>query len=310
MPSENKVSLSGLLLLFLGTTFTGAILSFAYLWLNEISPFIYLCIIAAVALGSAVGFVSALIIKLFKINNTSAPALPALCAVILGCLVFSYFKWALYVARDSSNEISYNYINWYMICYADDFLDAEGNLYSVSELNKIITDMRNMTAYEYIKAYGQEELWALGTWENEELQVLSEYTFYDYMEHNLYLSNGSVSDAVNAVIDEYNYSWFTYYSYLSEHGTFPTAVYYMSNPGALIDTIVKINSEGRWSIENNPTGLSDRENNNINIHGIALWIIWIAEFFIICIFAVITAFKGIKALNPPADLSDNVQINH
>ncbi|MDR2531371.1 MAG: DUF2157 domain-containing protein [Oscillospiraceae bacterium] len=292
MNSESKVNPIGLLFLFAGTALAGSVLSFFYLWVNRVIPFIYLCVLAAVALGAVMGLVSAMIIKLFKIKTLAL----AITAVILGCLVFTCFKWALYVATDASSDISESYTEWYFFAFEDDFLNSERVLYSDSELREIITDMREMSAYEYIITYGQEELWELSLWDKEDLQILKDYTFYEYMGYYEYLSYGSVSDAVRVIIDEYNLSWFSYYNHLLKYQDYPTAIYYLTNPAQLINTIVRINNEGRWSYS--ASSFPSENSTSTNIRGIILWLIWLVEFFIICGFAVIAIPKAIRNLEP------------
>jgi hypothetical protein len=281
--AETRTSPVAYIFLFLATTITGSLLSFLYLWFIQLYIDDFLNVFSAVGVGVAMGFVSSLVIKLFKIKSLA----PALLAVVIGCLVFTNFKWALYVARDSSNEFSTSYIGWYFVNYADDFLDEGGNLLSDAELEKIVTDMRAMSAFEYKIAYEQEELWGLEFWSAEDLQFLKSITFYDYMEHPQYLSNGTVPQVVQAIKDEYSYSWFLYYRYIAEHGDFPTAIYYMTNPGELFEVISRINSEGRWAY-----------NDNV-VEGTLLRIVWLIEGLLICIFAVIAVPKAIKALNAP-----------
>jgi len=288
MSTERKVSPIGLLFLFVGTAVTGAILSFIYLWVNRMSlPIDWLYVLAAVGVGALMGLVSRMIIRLFKIKALA----PALIAVIIACLGFTYFKWALFVATDSSSDFSVNYTYWYAICFDEDFTDDNGVLYSSAKLTDIVTDMKNMSAYDYLIAYGQDDLWELKTWPKEELQVLMNESFFSYMEHDLYLSSGSVRDVVQVIQEEYNYSYYDYYVYLLEHGGFPTASYYMMNPGVLFDTIVKINAEGRWSY------------GETAVYGALLWIVWVIEFFVICIFAIIAVPKAIKSLEPPQAVS-------
>ncbi|MCL2018682.1 MAG: hypothetical protein FWG70_02890 [Oscillospiraceae bacterium] len=285
MESNKKLNPAGLLFLLIGTAVTGSIISFVYLLINRYSPYIQLCVLSAAFFGILVGVVVKLIIKLFKIKSVA----PAVLAVILGCFGFSYFKWALYVATDASSEFSESYIYWYAHYFVDDFLDEDGNLYSDSELQDIITDMREMSAYDYIIAYGQEDLWDLKSWADEDLQVLKNESFYSYCGHDIYLSSGSIPAAAGTVKDEYGYSWYNYYLYFNEHYDYPTATYYMANPGELFDTIVKINAEGRW-------GFTDADS---NVNGLFLWVLWAAEFIIICFIAVVMVPAGIKALEPP-----------
>ena len=99
---SKKINIVGLILLFAGTVVAGCILSLIYLRLNPIiSGFeVKLGILLAVAFGMGAGVVSAQMIKHFKVHN---PKL-AMAAVILGCLIFSYFKWAVYVSGDQMEQ--------------------------------------------------------------------------------------------------------------------------------------------------------------------------------------------------------------
>jgi hypothetical protein len=93
--------------------------------------------------------------------------------------------------------------------------------------------------------------------------------------------------AVDYLNDYLRSSGYAYIEYFVEHGETPTVAYYAIRPAKLFDIITRINTEGRWTYDDN------------NVTGVLLWIVWIAEFFIICGYAVVAAPKAINKLNNP-----------
>jgi hypothetical protein len=293
MNQENKVSFPAYLFLFLTTAIAGAVLSFIYLWINRVSTSVYFCIIAAVALGLGIGFCTRLIITFFKMNKIT----PVVIIVVIACLGFTYFKWALYLATEAGSENCLSYATWYNFYFADDFLDEDKNLLSDAELTKIITDMREMTAYDYINAYGQRELWGLDEWDNDDLKILKENSFYEHMEHHEFLSSGSVYEAVAAIKNEYEYSFFIHYLNFSEFGEPPTVIKYMSNPADMFEVIKRIGAEGRWAY-----------NDNL-INGASLWVVWLIEFIILMFIPMAIAIGAVQLLGKEEEYPQIMNIN-
>jgi hypothetical protein len=294
MSSEKKTSPVAYVFLFLGTAITGSVLSFVYLWINslKILPIDWLYVLLAVAIGAAMGFVSTKIVKLFKITSL----LPAVAMVVLGCLVFTYFKWSLYVATDARNELSdftgedvYYTALWFDIL-RNDFADENGVPYG--NIDEIIRDMQEFSAYDY-GILENDSFWNyVGITPDEltrfDLRDLQTTAYYELLGYDY--DFGTIPRiAANTINEILNSSGYKYIRYSFEHGETPTVVYYTTNPAALVDTIIRINSEGRWTWD------------DLEVTGGLLWFVWIVEFLIICGYAVIAAPKAIKALNAPPE---------
>ncbi len=89
---SNKFNITGFLLIILAVAGAGCLLSALYLKINQINPIVYLTILLTCGFGALLGLISNLIIHKFKIRNAGM----ALLAVLIGALIFTYFKWALY----------------------------------------------------------------------------------------------------------------------------------------------------------------------------------------------------------------------
>ncbi|MDR2560050.1 MAG: hypothetical protein LBC86_11005 [Oscillospiraceae bacterium] len=293
MSSEKKASPVAYVLLFLGTAVTGAVLSFIYLWINglKILPIDWLYVLLAVAVGAVMGFVSTKIVKLFKIKSL----VPAVAVVVLGCLAFTYFKWALYVATDARNELGglneeekYIYTIWFEIL-SNEFTNEEGIIYS--NLEEIIEDMQNFSAYDYGILDNDFIWWLWGedpaAFNSREIRYLQGISYYEMMEFDVDFGT-SPRIAANEIREIIGSSGFVYIRHYSEHNETPTVIHYATRPAELIDAIIRINGEGRWTWDDN------------QVTGVLLWLVWFAEFLIICGYAVIAAPKAIiKSLNEP-----------
>jgi hypothetical protein len=313
--SENKTSPVAYFFLFLGTAITGSALSFIYLWINRVVPIIYLCILAAVVLGAMMGFVSAKVIQLFKVKSVA----PAIAAVVLGCLVFTYFKWALYVSIDARSELNeldseglFISAIWFEIMH-DEFTDENGVPYSGSEIEQILRNMQETSAYDYGILENELAFWWVYVGEVEfdqvtaaeerELRYISYYDAlgFDYLGTNLRIAADIISDTLAG-------TWVKYINYYVLHGESPTVLYYVTQPVELVDTIIRINSEGRWTYS---ADTFPRDNSRSHlVRGVVLWLVWLAEFVVICGYAVVAAPKAIKKLNEPeVEVPVSYQVN-
>jgi hypothetical protein len=289
MSTDKKVSPVAYIFLFLGTAITGSALSFIYLWINglKILPIDWLYVLMAVAVGAAMGFVSTQVIKLFKIKSV----IPAVAMVVLGCLVFTYFKWALYVAQDADKSFSYvdeeglySSVLFYRIIN-NEFTDANNVPY---DLEATISDMQQFTAYEYgiLENTYYWGLWGINpaVFDRRDIRHFQGISYYEALLLNEEFGNAPRTAAM-ALQQYFDSTEYAYVGYFYEHESYPTAVYYMQSPAVLIDTIIRINGEGRWTLD-------DRQ-----VTGIMLWLVWLAEFIIICGYAVIAAPKAINKLD-------------
>jgi hypothetical protein len=100
---SNKFSILSFLGLFLGSALAGIILSIPYLWGVRMIPYTKITILLAVLLGGVLGWIGNLLIGAFKVRNRPL----AILAVLLGILVYTYFKWSSYVSFQYSESSSY-----------------------------------------------------------------------------------------------------------------------------------------------------------------------------------------------------------
>lgn len=96
---SNKFNIAGFLLIILAVAGAGCLLSVIYLKINQINPIVYLTILLTCGFGALIGLIANLIIKKFKIRNPGM----AILAVLIGALLFTYFKWALYISWDNQD---------------------------------------------------------------------------------------------------------------------------------------------------------------------------------------------------------------
>ena len=99
---SGKFSPAGAVLMVLATAVCGGALFWLYLLFEGWCTIIYLNVFAAVAVSFALGFVGGKIVKAFKMRNT---VVAVACAVV-GFLLATYFKWALYDYNDLKKTIS------------------------------------------------------------------------------------------------------------------------------------------------------------------------------------------------------------
>ncbi len=276
---EKKSNLLGFVMLILAVTVAGCAVSALYLWINSILPLIYFCVAAAVLFGIGMGFLVGFIIDKFKITSKAI----AVVGVVIGCLLFTYFKWGLYDAWDYEAYLydwmkDYNAYEYYG--FEDDFgeLTNENITYAIEE-------MQSMSCYDY---YGGDENYDLISeyFTADEIETLKSMTYYEFCGYDSLLG-GTAEHAIRSLqraklmsLYEYDYE---YLGDVKEGGLFQV----LTNPKLLWEDIVLINEEGRWSITSNSSSSSSTEPATVN--GVILMIVWIAELLIICIIPIAAA---------------------
>lgn len=116
--SSGQVSVSGAIFLFLGTFLAGMILAIPYLFIVEICPIAYACILLTLGYGYVIGLLCKVIIERTKMRN----ALVTIISVSLGTIAFTYFKWIFYVCR----KLTESYVTGVNELIADPSLLWEG----------------------------------------------------------------------------------------------------------------------------------------------------------------------------------------
>ena len=148
---SNKFNFAGLLLIILGVAGAGCLVSLVYLKINKINPIVYLTILLTVGFGAIIGVVANFVIKKFKIRNAGM----AMLAVLIGALIFTYFKWATYVYWDNQEILhdgkeDYNLTEEYMISELPYLGNTLGDLLtSPSELWSQIKDINESGRWSY-----------------------------------------------------------------------------------------------------------------------------------------------------------------
>ncbi len=152
---SNKFNITGFLLIILAVSGAGCLLSAIYLKINQINPIVYLTILLTCGFGALIGLIANLIIKKFKIRNPGMAVL----AVLIGALVFTYFKWALYISWDNQNTLQegkedYHLTEEYMISKLPYLDNSLGDLLkSPSELMDQIKNVNEEGRWSYSSSH-------------------------------------------------------------------------------------------------------------------------------------------------------------
>jgi hypothetical protein len=269
---KQEINVKGLVLLFIGTVVTGALLSVMYLRLmpTVVEYSLYFGILLAVGFGAVAGTIAGLMVGFFKVTGYKQ----AMVAVILACIAFSYFKWALFLANDSEKA-------WFVygtaVEYSDEFVSNTGVPLTEEQMLAVLEKMQKTSAFDYLdrdlqkfyeEAFDADEL-AL-------MKATSYYTFFNYEE----VFGTDINDALTGIL---NHSHYTYVlNFIENSHRYPDAVFYMLRPMEMFKLIGQINEEGRWNYDGR------------QIEGLFYMLAWIAEFLLICVPAIAVAGKKVR----------------
>lgn len=210
MHSEKRTGVKGWILLFAGTFVAGCVMSAVYFWvlpytLSDNDRYSRASILALFLLSSGTG----LIIRRIKKHLKIIDAAKAAGVVLLGCVCFSYFKWALFLSNDCRAVMgSAKFDGYIKFCeYVDrTYTNSRHEPYSDAAINELAK--------------------------------------IDYTDFNVETPREAaiiVTETLN------NSSWYGYYQdlrYLKKKR--PSAIYYMFRPSAMMERIRQINYERRW----------------------------------------------------------------
>lgn len=281
----------GMLAIALAVGVSGSLVSFLYLKINQVCPSIYLCILCAFGFGALMGGIAYFLISVMKIRSKAS----AIVGIILGCIIFTIFKWALYVQWDYEkyyyeplkDEEAFRYFE-----FEYDFSNDDGTLMSDKDINNKIDEMKNKTAADYLGESGIEQYISYSKesgvdyFTKSELEGMSSFDFfYDgYVDEN---------DIVGSIKEAYKMDAFEYYYEYLEAEDIKDVKFLLTHPGDFFDSIKSINEYGRWTIGSSRSSYSSINGNsttkNDNVKGIMLWIVWLGELLFICIPAVVIA---------------------
>jgi hypothetical protein len=284
-----------LLMLLIGTVVVGALLSTLYLYLmpTVIGIDIRLGAVLAVGFGTVAGIMAGLMVGFFKVVSFKK----AMAVVILGCLLFSYYKWALYVANDAEESL--------VIGNASEYLAQFTNIMNPNpaldedEMMEVLVRMTTLSAYEFESG---ERWWDdyVKNLTDEEIQMLRDYSYYELYYSDYFGEIPAAAHTDEKLMKEFledilrqikNESHYAYVLHLIENRwDFPSAIWYMINPVKLFDVVMQINEEGRWFIYNE----GDDINNIDNVRGQRLALIWLGEFLLICVPMISVTIKRVR----------------
>ncbi len=297
--SKKPVMPLGILVIAIAVGIAGSLLSFVYLKINQVCPIVYLCVLCALGFGSLMGLVAYGLIKVMKIRSAFSAAV----GVILGCVIFTLFKWALYVqwdyekfyyepAKKESAFVYYEFCVDFADCTDDTKLQelSSYSIYSDEDLELVVNAMKNMTMYDYATMTGNVEDYISEGYSEQELNGITAFDFF-YKDLVKGESAGSAMEAIHNAYKMNVYEF--YYEYLGKE---PVAdvPYLLSHPKYMWSSIKEINKVGRWSYSSRPRYSSANTNTDTDqnlINGVLLWIVWGAELLMICIPAVVIAVK-------------------
>lgn len=283
---SNKFSVIGFILLFLSVTVAGIGLSWIYLILNAVIPWIYACIFFAFCLSFALGTIGAFFVKTYKMRN---PAMAVL-AVVLALLIVNYAKWAIYVNRDFEKnyykDMKAEKASEY---YSISLKDVEENFDSVDDF---ITSFKAIKASDFAAAIPDSVKSQFSAEERERLSTGNVWDLYE-LDEVLGTSTKEVTASLNKIdtMNAYDYS----YKYRNMHAA--TVMRLMTHPSELWQDIKDINEVGRWSIGRR---LSTSKS---LVNGVMLWLVWIAELAVLVIPAIDMVYK--KASHPFIEEEDD-----
>lgn len=291
----------GILAIALAVGVAGSLLSFVYLKINEISPSAYLCIALALLFGCAMGYIAYVLIKAMKIHSKSS----ALIGVIIGCLIFTIFKWALYAKWDTEkyyweyyaqDDDDYSVSAFAYTEFMYDFCDEDGELLSDKQLKKAVKDLQKTSTYDYYEDYYEGGVnqyivdyysYYKETLSKEDLKNTSAFdNFYKY-----FVIPGKEIECIKNAYDMDNEEYFGEYL-PSEH----SVMSYIAHPSDFWNKIKDVNEVGRWTINNYSSSYysATGAKQNDNYKGVILWIVWIGEIFFICLPAIIITCNRAK----------------
>lgn len=287
----------GMILIAAAVAVIGSLLSFIYLKINQVCPSAYLCIVCAVLFGTALGGVAYVLIKLFKIRSVAS----AVVGMIIGCLIFTVFKWALYVQWDCEDNIynsmkSVNAASY--IGFNIDFTDEDGNLLTnEAEINETVAILKSIPMTNYIEYYSAdfpEGVDSFVEWYNKNFydsitaKQVKESSYFDIFYPPEFIDEDNVAGCIKAASEMNLYEYV--YDYIGVKKAY-TVSYLVTHPSEFWQQIKNINKDGRWSLSANHSYTSSSTSNLDEFKGIELWIVWIGEIFLICVPAIVIAAR-------------------
>lgn len=292
--SKRPIMPLGILAIAVAVGIAGSILSFVYLKINQICPIVYLSILCALGFGALMGLIAYGLIKIMKIHS----AVSGCIGIILGCLIFTVFKWALYVQWDyekyyyepAKDESAFTYyeFNYDFASYNGTGDESEASSYTLlpdDQLKIAVTAMQNMSMYDYAESIEGDVDYYLSDGVTE--QNLKNTTAFDYF-YDGYVKDSDVVGSIKKAYDSNIYEY--YYEYLKSEPIVDVA-YLVSHPDYFWSSIKSINKDGRWTYTTRSRYAPASSATSTEVKGGILWAVWIGELLMICIPAIVIAVK-------------------
>lgn len=313
-PSK-RVSAVGMIGLIVAYIALGAALAWVYLWINRKCTIVMLNVFAALGYGALMGFVGKMIVKKFKLRNPTM----VLVALIIGILGMTYVKWAMYVHYDwqmiaeqyeeadtfesiKDDMKSTNAYEAFEMYY--DFEDEEGVPYDFEEAWNIL----QTNAYTYMNVLClTSDVDINEQFSSAQIAEMKDCNLYEWYYYDVILgetkeeckTNVEKARAMNAADYIENVRGLDLEDFVADYyGTIevPSLGKVLAHPGDLWERIKEINEVGRWSYSSSSSSYSSTASNSEPITGVMLWIVWIAELFVINSFALAIAYSQSKEI--------------
>ena len=282
---SNTFSFVGFILMFVSMLISGALLSWLYVVLQAVIPFIYLCILITIGFGAAIGGIGAIFVKVYKIRH---PGL-AIAATLIAMFFVYIFHWCVYVSRDYDKNV-YDYMKTqnaanYYIGASDSEIEADG-------YETIIAYLKN-TSITRLTFTSREKEYFTSKQESNYKKGVSVWDFYEF-DKVLGTTNEEAVASLKAMKGKNAYTFYYEYRNQPKH----TIGYLLVHPGDLWEDIRDINKVGRWTMRSSRSSFSSNRNSttNNNVNGIMLWITWFGELLLMFIPA--AAIVYYKAATP------------
>lgn len=284
---SNTFSFLGFILMFISMLISGALLSWLYVILQAVIPFVYLCILITIGFSAAIGAIGALFVKIYKIRH---PGL-AITATLIAMLFVYLFHWCIYVAKDCDKHIytpmkEENAAEYFLgvsesEVYSVESSELAGGLMAYFKATKVNTLGFTSAERSYFNAK-QQDMYDSGA---------SIWEFYDY-DKTFGTTLSEVAQSLTAMRGMNAYDFYINYRKQPEH----TIGYLLVHPSDLWSDIKDINSVGRWTMRSSRSALlNNRSTTNNNINGIMLWITWFGEMLLMFIPAIAVISSKAKA---------------
>lgn len=276
---SGKFSPAGAVLMLLATAVCGVALFWVYMLFNGWCTIIYLNIFAALAVSVALGYVGGKIVKAFKMRNT----LVAMICTIVGFLIATYFKWALYDYNDLKKygyDLMKDQSAWeYYIELSTMFEDTDSDSFE-----EYYDFYHELNAYDFFSYDGDDSDFTAKDIEDMKKQSVWEFLEFDkLLGKNLETAKESLSKSKTMNAYDYTYEYKTGYEKI---GFFDI----LTSPSDLWNDIKGINEEGRWSFKSSH---SSRDNGTL-VNGTILWIVWGGELIALAAFLFASVYQKSK----------------